>query len=430
MNISKILLTGAVVGMCLASCTNENDYLGTKDNGTMSLAVDKLMPQPKDARMGTRAVETADFPVTIYSQTNNQEFISYDKASLVPNKVVMPIGKYYATAHTPGNLDKIMNVPYFYGSEEFEILKAINTEATITCRMANGSFTVRFSSDFAQVFSSWTVSIDDGTATAIIYTSDKDGLTPATKYMRFEENIASLRVNFVGTTTTGNRIVTNNILTKKNASEEYDGDNEYFAGGDAIVINFSPVESTDGQVTGIVLKANISFEETEEDFEMEVSDANVDGGDAGGGDTGGGDIGGGDASAITLNLPNNMVVNGSTDPSLGDTYIAAEAGIKSIMVKIHSTSGGMMGALDDLNVEYGVNFVTGAEVVKNDALITLFADLGQTLTVPDVGAKDYTFPIGNFFVLLSFLSGEHTFDLVVTDMNDNTKEGKLILTVE
>lgn len=231
--------------MSLASCTNENDYLKGTDRGTMSLGVEKLMPKPKNAATETRAVETEDFPVTIYSLTDNKEFVSYDKATLVPNRLTMPVGQYYATAHTPGNLEKIMAAPYYFGREEFEIMKAVNTEATVTCRMANGSFTVRFSADFAQVFSSWTVSIDDGSALAIIYTSDLDGLNPATKYMRFEENVASLKVNFVGTTVTGNRIVTNNILTKKNASEIYDSDNEFFSGGDAIVIHFSPVESTE-----------------------------------------------------------------------------------------------------------------------------------------------------------------------------------------
>lgn len=427
MNTSKILLTGAFLGMCLASCTNENDYLEGTDRGTMSLDVEQLMPKPKNASMGTRAVETADFPVTIYSLTDNSEFASYDNVSLVPNRLVMPVGQYYATAHTPGTLEKIMNTPYYFGRENFEIMKAINTEATITCRMANGSITVHFSSNFTEAFSSWTVSIDDGTASAIIYTSDKDGLNPETKYMRFEENIAELRVNFVGTTTTGNRIVTNNVLTKKGASEQYESDNEYFAGGDAIVINFSPVESTDGDITGIDLRANISFEETEENFDMEVEDANTGGTTPDNPDEGGDE---GDPNAITLNLPADMTVDFTTDASLGDTYIASENGIKSIQVKIASTSADMVSSLQDLNAGYGVDFLGGAEVVDNQNLVDMFSALGQTLNVPAEGDKEYTFPIGNFFSMLAILSGDHTFDLTVTDMNGNKKSGRVVLTVQ
>lgn len=427
MNISKILLTGAFFGMCLASCTNEDDYLGSTENGSMSLGVDKLMPKPKKSAVAeTRAVETVDFPVAIYSLADSKEFASYDKASLVPNRIVMPVGKYYATAHTPGELEKIMNEPYYFGREEFEILKAINTEAKVTCRMANGSVTVHFSEDFANSFASWTVSIDDGTAFAIIYTSDNDGLNPPTKYMTFEENTESLKVNFVGTTKNGNRIVTNNVLTKKSASEEYESDNDFFAGGDAIVLNFKPVESTEGDVTGITIKANISFEETEENFDMEVEDANNGGG---GNPDEPENPGGGDETSITLNLPGNMTVDFGTDPSLGDALMSAENGFKSIIVKMSSTSEDMTSSLADLNAGYGTDFLNGTEVVGSQNLVDMFSALGQTLNVPSEGDKEYTFPIGNFFPMLAVLPGEHTIELTVTDLNGNKKSGQVILTV-
>lgn len=427
MNISKILLTGAFFGMCLASCTNENDYLESTESGSMSLGVDKLMPKPKNsASVATRTVETVDFPVVIYSLAGNKEFASYEKASLVPNKVVMPVGMYYATAHTPGALEKIMNEPYYFGREEFEILKAINTEANVTCRMANGSISVRFSDNFTSSFSSWTVSIDDGTAFAIIYTSDRDGLNPPTKYMAFEENTASLKVNFVGTTTSGNRIVVNNVLTKKDASEKYESDNEFFSGGDAIVINFSPVESTEGDITGITVTANISFEETEENFDMEVEDANNGGG---GNPDEPNNPGGGDESSITLNLPANMNVGFDTDPADGDAFMAAESGFKSIVVKMSSTNADMTSSLADLTAAYGTDFLNGAEVVGNQSMVTMFSDLGQTLNVPAEGDKEYTFPIGNFFTMLAILPGDHTIELTVTDMNGNKKSGQVVLTV-
>ena len=90
----------------------------------------------------------------------------------------------------------------------------------------------------------------------------------------------------------------------------------------------------------------------------------------------------------------------------------------------------MISSLQDLNAQYGVDFIAGAEVVQNQKLVDLFKDLGQTLTVPKEGDTEYTFPIGNFFGLLVFLSGEHTFDLIITDMNGNTKSGTLVLTVK
>ncbi len=416
-------MIGAVIGLGLSSCMNEDFPSADSRKGSMSLSVDQLAPS------ATRAVETSNFPVTIFSLTENKEFVSYDKASLVPSKIVMPVGNYYAEAHTPGVLDKIMSAPYYSGRDDFEILQNINTVSTVVCRMANGSFTVRFTDLFAEAFSSWTVSIDDGTASAIIYTSDKDGLNPPTLYMRFEPNVSALNVNFVGTTISGNRITASNTLTKKQASEQYDSDTEYFTGGDAIVIVFNTVESTEGDVTGVTVNANIKFEESDESFDMEVEDNVTE--EEGGDNTGGDNTGGGDASAISLDLPEDMVVSAATDPSLGDTYISAENGIKSIKVKMSSTSEAMIASLQDLAGNYdGVDFLVGAEVVGNQEMIRLFGDLGQTLSVPAEGDTSYTFPIGNFFTLLAFLPGEHTFTLIITDMAGNTKDGQLKLTVE
>ena len=422
MNIFKISLMSSAIGLGLSSCVSEElpSGLERKENGSMSINVDMLRPS------STRAVETKDFPVKITSTKDNTLIKSYDKASEVPNKITLPVGNYFAEAHTPGELQKIMTTPYYKGRDDFEILQGINTKSTVTCKMANGSFKVKYSDEFASAFATWTISIDDGTESVIQFTNE-DGLTPATIYMTFEENVNFLTTNFKGTTTSGNKISTSNKLTKKQASEQYDNDDENFSGGDAIVINFSPVESAEGDITGITLNANISFEETEKWYDMEVTDkgAGGDNDNPGGGNTGG------DSSTITLDLPSNMTIDASTDPSLGDTYIYAENGIQSITVGITSTSPEMIASLQDLAGNYeGVDFLSSTEIVENQNVVTLFNDLGQSLDVPTKGQESYTFPIGNFFLLLAFLPGEHTFSLTVTDMNGNSKSGSLTLTVE
>lgn len=423
MNISKNILAGIAISLSLVSCVNEEFPTSNSRQGSMTLNIDKVAPAV------VRSVETVDYPVAIYSMTDNKEIASYERADQVPTQIKLAVGNYYAEAHTPGQMEKIMETPYYAGRDEFEILQNINTISTIVCRMANGRINVNYSDDFTQAFTDWTVTITDGTESAIIYTYQADGLNPKPLYISWEENVKELKVNFVGTTLSGNRITTNSTLTKQQASEQYDSDTEYFAGGDCIVINFKPVESTEGDITGITIKANIQFEESEENFEMEVEDNIPE--DNGSGDNNGDNPGGGDSNAITLNLPDNMTVSAATDPALGDTYIAAEHGIKSIMVKMASTSEAMMGSLADLASNYeGVDFVAGAEVVENQEMIRLFGDLGQTLAVPSTGDTEYVFPIGNFFSLLAFLPGEHSFTLIITDMEGNTKNGELTLTVE
>lgn len=421
-NIFRIMIAGSFVGLGLSSCVSEELSAEDARKGSMSLSVDKLEPS------ATRAVETADFPVAIFSLSDNQEYASYEKVSLVPKQIKMPVGMYYAEAHTPGEFLKYMESPYYAGREEFEILQATNTHTKVTCRMANGSITVRFSDEFLEAFSDWTITIDDGAESALVYTKEKDGTEPETTYMRFEENNDVLNVNFKGKTQNGNSINASNKLTKKAADEQYDSDDTNFSGGDLIVIYFNTVESTEGDITGITLNADIAFDdnETEGDFFLGVEDNTE---EEGGEDTPG--EGGGDSDAITLDLPADMIVSGATDPSLGDTYIASENGLKSITVKMSSTSDAMISSLQDLSGNYnGVDFIKGAEVVGNQEMVRLFSDLGQTLTVPAEGDTEYTFPIGNFFSLLAFLPGEHTFTLTITDMEGNTKDGILKLTVE
>lgn len=74
--------------------------------------------------------------------------------------------------------------------------------------------------------------------------------------------------------------------------------------------------------------------------------------------------------------------------------------------------------------------MSGAEIVDNQNVVTLFNDLQQPLSVPSQGDKSYNFPIGNFFDLLQVLQGEHTFYLNVTDMTGASKAGSVSITVE
>lgn len=419
MKFSKIFLLSAFAALALSSCSE--DYFPSNDSrqGSMSLAVEKKKP------ISTRAIETSDFPVSIYSLKDNKLVENFEKASMVPNKLTMSVGKYYAEAHTPGEFETIMDAPYYLGRDTFDILQGINTNSTVICRQANGSFTIRFSDDFSESFADWSISINDGVERAITYTRSEHGLNPATIYVKFKENTEFFTVNFTGKTVKGVSIATSSKLQKSAAAEKYDNDDPYFSGGDAIVIVFAPVEGTDGTITGITLNADITFEEMDPDnsFELDVTDNMPESGDD--------NEQPGNSDAITLNLPSNMVIDETTDPSLGDTEIKAAAGIKSVKVNISSTSEDMLSSLADLADNYDdIDFLgAGTEVVANQGMVTLFEDLGQTLEVPAMGDVEYVFPIGNFFGLLQFLPGLHTFELTITDMQGNVKSGKLLLAV-
>ena len=421
MKLQNTLLAGAIAIAALSSCCNEDAFDAMEQTGKMQLAVDIAKPQARATS------EVTDFPVIIYNAAGTQ-VASYNTVADVPANVTLEVGNYNVESHTPGSISKKMAAPYYKGVQDVEILKDITSQVNVLCKMQNSKITVNYSDEFRNVFSTWEITVNDGSETALSFTNSS---TSNSTYWYFGEGgVESLKVNFRGVTTTGASIASSYILTKDQASESYDDDRQNFGGGDAITLNFNPTESTEGNITSITINANVTFTETNETVDIEVVDKP---GFNEGGGTGGEDPnpGGDDETGITLNLPGDMSFSASTvpDKSAGDTYIAAENGLKSITVSLASTSDEMNEQLGLLNEGYGVDFINGAEIVGNQNVVALFASLNQPLDVPAEGATEYTFPIGNFFNLLVILPGEHTFNLTVTDMNGNTKSGKLKITI-
>lgn len=421
MKLQNTLLAGAIAIAALSSCCNEDAFDAMEQTGKMQLAVDIAKPQARATS------EVTDFPVIIYNAAGTQ-VASYNTVADVPANVTLEVGNYNVESHTPGSISKKMSAPYYKGVQDVEILKDITSQVNVLCKMQNSKITVNYSDEFRNVFSTWEITVNDGSETALSFTNSS---TSNSTYWYFGEGgVESLKVNFRGVTTTGASIASSYILTKDQASESYDDDRKNFGGGDAITLNFNPTESTEGNITSITINANVTFTETNETVDIEVVDKPGfnDGGGTGGEDP---NPGGDDETGITLNLPGDMSFSASTvpDKSAGDTYIAAENGLKSITVSLASTSDEMNEQLGLLNEGYGVDFINGAEIVGNQNVVALFASLNQPLDVPAEGATEYTFPIGNFFNLLVILPGEHTFNLTVTDMNGNTKSGKLKITI-
>lgn len=423
MKIYNNILAGTLTLMAFASCMSEDlesKFTAGGDKGTLELGVELLQPARRD-------VSTVNFPVVI-KDASGSVVKEYATVAEVPASIVMAVGSYTVESHTPGEIAKSMSNPYYKGASDVEIVKDVTSPVNVVCKMANSQVNINYDEEFRNVFTAWEVTIDDGSETALSFTQSS---TTNTIYWYFgEAGVKQLVVNFRGTTTTGNTIAARNVLTKNQSSTGgYDDDNTNFTGGDLITLNFAPTESTEGNITGITLSANVVFDETAEDINVGVIDVPGLNDPTGGGDN----PGGGDTEGITLNLPEDitMAVMGAAalDKSLGDTYIAAGAGLKSIMVRIESDSEEMNSSLAKLGTEYNVDFLAGAEIVGNQNVVSLFESLGQELSVPAEGDKEYTFPIGNFFGFLHVLAGKHRFHLTVTDMNGNTQSGSLLITV-
>lgn len=425
-NIKTSLLTGALSVVALSSCVSENLDFGKADNtetGVLELSVDVAQPQSR------ALTEVTSYPVIIYDAEGKEKF-SYNSVSEVPAKITTGVGNYTAVSHTPGGLEKQMSYPYYKGTKDFEILKGVTSRVEVICKMQNSLIVVNYNGDFREVFTAWEITLSDGSEAAISFTNTSSS---APVYYWFGETGADeLTLNFRGTTADGSTVVSRNTLTTSQASSGYDDGRENFSGGETLTLNFTPAESEDGKINAITINANVTFTETNETIDVVVVDkSNMDDSGNDQGNEPGNDPGN-DKISLDLPAPISYPLFGaaSVDKSLGDTKISAEDGIKSIMVKVESTSADMISSLNDLKTQYGVDFVSGAEIVENQDMVRLFNDLQQPLSVPSEGDKSYTFPIGNFFGLLQVLQGEHTFNLTVTDMNGAVKSGKVVITIQ
>ena len=426
MKLNKIFL-GCAAAMALVSCVNEDfSKSADKESGRLEVGVETLEP------MKTRpdAYTVTNFPVTIYEADGTTKVQSYDAVSAMPPQILLPTGNYVLEAHTPGVMERIMTSPYYKGNEPSEIKKDVTTQSTITCKMANTSVTVHYDQDFLDLFTSWTITFDDGTDNAVSFTNE-NGNSPATLYWDLGNGVEKLTVNFRGVNKDGT-VTAKNELTKSQATETYDGQSINFAGGDAVVVNFTPVEATTGYVT-VGITANIFGTNAESvPAIVEIVDNGTFTPDEGGEEPGPGPQPG-DDNAITLTLPAPLTFGKNqapTDLSLGDVHIAAEKGIKSLMVTAESTSQDMVTSLEAVGGIYGLDFVNaGVEVVGNNDLVAFFSSLGKNLSVPAEGDTSYDFPVGNFFSLLQVMAGTHKFHLTATDMNGKTKTGEVVITV-
>ena len=426
MKLHKIFL-GCAAALALVSCVSEDlSKNAGKDSGRLQIGVETQDPLKTRAD----AYTVTNFPVTIYNEDGTTKVQSYDAVSAMPEQILLPTGTYLLEAHTPGVMERIMTAPYYKGTELSVIQKDVTTQSTITCKMANTSVSVHYDQDFLDLFTSWTITFDDGTDNAISFTNE-DGNAPSAIYWDLGEGVEKLIVNFRGVNRDGT-ITAKNELTKSQATETYDGQSANFAGGDAVVVNFTPVEATTGYVT-IGITATIFGQAAEEvPAVVQIVDNGTFTPDDGNGDepNPGDNPQPGDDNAITLNMPNDMTVTAETDPALGDAVILTPKGIKSLKVTIVSSNPDMVSSLTDVADSYpGVDFINGAEVVGNTNLVSFLGELGQEITVPTTGQTEYTFPIGNFFGFLLILEGEHTFNMTVEDQEGNIKQGTLKLTI-
>ena len=428
MKIRNIFIVGLMTVVGFASCVSEDIKSGLENTATGRMALNVSLLEPETFTRSQE--EVTDFPVEVVN-ADSTYIVKYESVEEVPASVELPVGNYSVTSHTAGKCAKKRTSPYFEGTEPMEIQNGITTNVKVVCKMKNSHISVNYDDEFLTQFESWTVTINDGSSTVLDFVSSSNRKD---YYWLFENETERLTLDFSGKLKSdGTTINSEQYLEKSMLDVHYDDDSKYFRGGDELVINFGvlPEDPKTGKITTITINANVIFTETGDEIVVDVTDAENDEPGDNPGDNPGGDP---STDLITLTLPAPVTLSAAesatADPTSGDVVMHADNGLKSVMVKVNSSSDEMMESLVGVADEYpGVDLVNGCEVVGNQNLVAFLSGLDKVITVPAQGDTDYTFPVGQFYLFLGLLSGEHNFLMTVTDMEGNTKTGTVKVTI-
>lgn len=427
-------LLGTAAILSLASCELKNELSGSlvnkEDTGAIELGVSVKQPVSQ-TRADASEIDTNTYPVVIQGTSDGVTDVTYEYNTLseMPASIIVPVGQYTISSHTPGTLEKQMATPYYAGSTDITVSKDIASKTDIVCRMANSRIQMKYGEDFKEAFSQWTITINDGSEMALAYT--QEDLNPTPVYWHFNDNVTAITVNIRAVTTEGNTVTESRTFRKIDASENYEEVGDAFTGGDALEINMGTVTSSTGDLEGIDINTNITFEDSSESVEIPTIDPEepTDPSEPGEG-------GEGTEGAVTLNLPADVTysISAGDAPASADAYIASEAGLDKIIVTITAGNDAFQAILVDLTMD-GQSFLAengGVDLIDNADFGNLVSTAGSQ--APADGTKEYTFPIGAFFTFLNMTGAtdpgkSHEFHITVTDKNGETANGVFKVTI-
>lgn len=423
--LNKILM-GIFLFTGLLSCEMKEEILGDKElsgeTGTLTLGV----LTNDETNVITKATDNEtinQFPVTIYD-SKGAVYKEYEKYEDVEDEIRLPVGDYKVHASSPGTIQTKMDKAYFEGETNFTIKSGTNNTVDLECKMKNIPISLELQGDFS-IFSTWSVSLDNGkegeAGSALVF--NNESVSPYSCYWYVGENVNKITVNVNATTSAGETVSQSYSLTKSGANENYEGDDDFFTGGDKLVIKLSP-ETADIEVgVKIGITVELGFVSSDETTEIPVEIE--DGGDSTDPDP--------ESDPITIsepngtnyltegvtieetNYPTDLVILMSTDPEIST--------IQNVFVKIETTNQKFEGLVKGMGLTSG-DGMDLADKETASGLSTLFP-------LPEKGSTSYEFSMTEqLFGMLGSFPGTHTFTLKVVDSEGNTKSENLIITIK
>ena len=327
----------------LASCEMKDEILGkdlmSGDTGLLSLNVET----GKASRGTTDQVDQFPVVITGTDVDYTKKFDSYADLQ-AEEKVTLPVGTYTIEACSPGEFLSKMYEPFYGGKlENVKIEKGQTSEILVVCTMQNVKISINLTEEFLATYDDWEFNVTDKKGHIETYTKSENGNTPAPVYWKMDEGVETIYINGTAKTNGGEDVTISGTAKKSNLPEFEEGDDTSFVGGDELKIDFTPVK-VEGSTPGILeegIQITITLFNSERDEPVEIPvDPGTDGGDTeepGTGEDGGdgeGDGGEETAAEPTISFPQSTYTLPADTTKNADATIMAEAGLKSVKVKI------------------------------------------------------------------------------------------------
>ena len=436
MKLINTLAIGLLAFAGLTSCEMKDEIKGGKDSsevGYLELGVsvdakkNQITKAAENTGTGTVGNYSADdFPVIITGVTNSEFSKKYNtyKELQAEGAIELPVGNYKIESHSAEELKDVMDQPYFAGSTNLSILKGVKSDATVLCGMLNTKISLSYESQFLAFMQDWTITISDGKHIITYTGTSSNPGTPQPKYVVIAENTSKLIVTVTGTKIDGEKVNESRNITKPTGSNS-----EYWGAADdlSIKMNINNEALVVPGVSGITITVDVTFAETEDTVEIEVTP-----------EEGGGTNPDPETPeepsllpAITSDyLESGIILTLSADgeeivnaPESAVVNVSASNGISSLIVKILGGNDDFKEAVATMGLNSGRDLLT---LKSSDPMDKILINL---INPPSEGATNYELNIKNFFALMKpFGKTEpegHQFEISVTDSKGKSKSATL-----
>lgn len=428
----------------LASCEMKNELFDEKGSGEtgvleIGVAVNKAIDNvatragEDDAEEGVAVPVEGDevaadgFEIDITGEDNFSEQIIYNSGET--NSISLPVGTYSVYAHTPGEMARVMDEPYYGGTVDDEadtgtitIASGVTSNAIIKCVMENTRIMLGYDDQFLATYKSWNITVENGSDDQVLSAVyDGTGEPPVIdKYWDLGDGVASVIVKGTAVLKEGGATVpVSKVLTKVNGED--------FVGAEALNITLVLGSGgVSGSLAGVDVEVNLFGTEPDSDDTVEVDIETEDDNDP--------PVTPPVEGELSVVFPNGQNTATFTLPDqAGDdatAKIVAPAGLKNINVTIEA-EGTFAGIVSSMKIG---NFdLLHADNVNGTDLT---GPIGMILQkeLPKDGDKSYDFPVHKFFSIITEMQGAsdetHVFTVEVVDANDERATATLTINVK